>query len=54
MDFNDKDDEEISSKLVSIKQELKLQTTTGINVDASTFIKIKILIKTNILFVLFY
>jgi hypothetical protein len=39
VDFNDKDDdEEISSKLVSIKQELKLQTTAAINVDASRFI----------------
>ena len=35
IDFDAKDeDEEISSKLVSIKQELKLQTTGGINVDA--------------------
>ncbi|CAF1431772.1 unnamed protein product, partial [Adineta ricciae] len=37
IDFDVKDeDEEISSKLVSIKQELKLQTTGGINVDAGT------------------
>ena len=39
VEFNDKDDdEEISSKLVSIKQELKLQTTSAVNVDASMFI----------------
>ncbi len=45
VDFNNKDDEEISSKLVSIKQELLLQTSGAINVDASTFIKIRISIK---------
>ncbi len=47
MNFNDKDDKEISSKLVSIKQELKLQTSVAINIDASTFIEIKISIKIN-------
>ena len=36
--FNDKDDEEISSKLVSIKQELKLQASGAVNVDASSLI----------------
>ncbi len=38
VDFNEKDDEEISSKLISIKQELKLQTSGTVNVDASEFI----------------
>ncbi len=38
VDFHEKEDEEISSKLVSIKQELKLQPTGAINIDASTFI----------------
>ncbi len=40
VDFNDKDDEEISSKLISIKQELKLQTTGAVNVDGSSLINI--------------
>ncbi|CAF4950734.1 unnamed protein product, partial [Rotaria sp. Silwood1] len=35
VDFDDKD-EEISSKLVSIKQQLTLKTTAAINVDASS------------------
>jgi hypothetical protein len=38
IDFNDKDDEEISSKLISIKQELKLQTGRSANVDGSSLI----------------
>ncbi len=41
VDFNEKDDEEISPKLISIKQELQLQTTGAINVDASSFINIE-------------
>ncbi|CAF0741101.1 unnamed protein product [Adineta steineri] len=36
-DFSDKaDEEEISSKLISIKQELKLQATSVVNVDAGS------------------
>jgi hypothetical protein len=54
VNFNDKNDEEISSKLVSIKQELKLQTTVAINIDASTFIEIKISIKINFFIFIFF
>jgi hypothetical protein len=40
VDFNDKNDEEISSKLISITQELKLQTSAAFNVDGSSLIQI--------------
>lgn len=36
VDFNDKNDDEISSKLVFIKQELKLQGGGAANVDGSS------------------
>lgn len=35
IEFNDRDDDEISSKLIFIKQELKLQSAGGANVDSS-------------------
>ena len=37
-DFNDRDDDEISSKLVFIKQELKLQSSGSGNVEGSSLI----------------
>lgn len=41
-DADGKDDEEISSKLVSIKQELKLLPAGNFNVDPSNWIEIRI------------